>query len=132
MSCVLDASALLALVNDEPGASRVEELLAQPAAISAVNYAEALARIAGDDDTAAELAARFEQDGLVGDVLRVESVTAADAPVIAALRSKTRHLGLSLADRACLALGLRLHVPVVTADRAWAELDVELTIDVIR
>lgn len=59
-------------------------------------------------------------------------MTAADAPVITALRATTRQLGLSLADRVGLALGLRLGVPVVTADRAWAGLDVGSAIDVIR
>ena len=48
------------------------------------------------------------------------------------LRSVTRHAGLSLGDRACLALGDRLGCPVVTADRVWASLDVGVAIVVIR
>jgi PIN domain nuclease of toxin-antitoxin system len=132
VTCVLDASALLAFVNDETGADRVAELLEQPAAMSAMNYAETLARLADDGEAPAEIAARLEHDGLVGGILRVEPATADDAPVIAELRRSTRHLGLSLADRACLALGLRLGVPVVTADCAWADLDVGVAIDVVR
>jgi PIN domain nuclease of toxin-antitoxin system len=52
--------------------------------------------------------------------------------VIADLRRPTSHLGLSLADRACLALALRLGLPIVTADRAWAELELAVQVQTIR
>lgn len=132
MSRVLDASALLAFLQGEPGAERVAEALARPAAISAVNYAEALGKLAEDGETAAELARRFEAEGLVGGVLEVEAVLPEDAPAIAALRRSTRHLGLSLGDRACLALALRLGLPVMTTDRAWQELGLDLEVQAIR
>lgn len=132
MSRVLDASALLAFLQGEPGAERVAEALARPAAISAVNYAEALGKLAEDGETAEELARHFEAEGLVGGVLEVEAVLPEDAPAIAALRRSTRHLGLSLGDRACLALALRLGLPVMTADRAWRELGLEVEVEAIR
>lgn len=132
MSYVLDASALLAFLQGEPGAERVAEALARPAAISAINYAEALGKLAEDGETAEDLARRFEAEGFVGGVLEVEAVLAEDAPAIAALRRSTRHLGLSLGDRACLALALRLGLPVMTADRAWEELGLEVEVEAIR
>ena len=57
---------------------------------------------------------------------------AEDAGRLAELRPKTRALGLSLADRACLALALRLGLPVLTTDGAWAELDLPVAVAVIR
>jgi PIN domain nuclease of toxin-antitoxin system len=132
VSCVVDASALLAFLQGEPGAERVADALARPAAISAINYAEALGKLADDGETAEELAHRLEVEGLVGGVLGVEPVLAGDAPAIAALRRSTRNLALSLGDRACLALALRLRLPVLTADRAWLELDLDLEVETIR
>ena len=132
MSCVLDASALLAYLQGEPGAEHVAEALTRPAAISAVNYAEALAKLAEDGETAEQLAQRFETEGLVGGVVAVESVLAEDATTIASLRRPTRHLGLSIADRTCLALALRLGLPVMTADRTWAELGLDVEVQAIR
>jgi PIN domain nuclease of toxin-antitoxin system len=131
VSCILDASALLAFLQAEPGAGRVAEALARPAAISAINYAEALGKLADAGETAEELAHRLEEEGFVGGVLGVEPVLAEDAPAIASLRS-TRDLGLSLGDRACLALALRLRLPVLTADRAWVELGLDVEVEAIR
>lgn len=64
--------------------------------------------------------------------LTVEPVTAADCIAIARLRPMTRAQGLSLADRACLALADRLGVPALTADRKWAETDIEAEVQLIR
>jgi ribonuclease VapC len=132
LSCVLDASALLAFLQGEQGSERVAEALPRPTAISAVNYAEALGKLAEDGEAPEELARRFEAEGLVGDVIEVEAVLPGDAPAIAGLRRSTPHLGLSLGDRACLALALRLGLPVLTADRAWQELGLELEVQPIR
>jgi PIN domain nuclease of toxin-antitoxin system len=132
VSCVVDASALLAFLQGEQGAERLAEALARPAAISGINYAEALGKLADDGETAEELAHRLEAEGFVGGVLGVEPVLAEDAPAIASLQRSTRHLGLSLGDRACLALALRLRLPVLTADRTWAELGLDVEVEAIR
>lgn len=123
---------MLAFLQGEPGAERVTEALARPAAISAVNYAEALGKLAEDGETAEELASRFEAEGLIGGVIEVEAVLPEDAAAIAGLRRSTRHLGLSLGDRACLALALRVKRPVMTADRAWQGLGLAIEVNTIR
>ena len=120
---VLDASSLLAYLQDEEGAVEVEEALAQRAAIGAANFAEALSALsqAGAEPRAA--VAELEERGVLGGLLVVEPVTLEDAVVIAELRGPTREYGLGLGDRACLALGVRLGLPLLTADRVWVELE---------
>lgn len=129
---VLDASALLAYVHREPGNQIVEAAFDAGALINTVNYAEVLTRMAdtGADPVAAHR--RFQEQGLVGDLLRVVPLTEQDAVAIARLRASTRAHGLSLGDRACLATALRLGRPVMTTDRAWAALDVGVPIRLIR
>ncbi|BBM68884.1 type II toxin-antitoxin system VapC family toxin [Rhodothermus marinus] len=113
---VLDASALLAWLHDEPGGDQVEALL-EVAVMSAVNWSEVLQK---------SLARGVAVEGLREDLealgLQIEPFIIRDAEIAAGLWEQTRPLGLSLADRACLALGLRLGWPVVTADRAWQAL----------
>lgn len=62
----------------------------------------------------------------------LEPLTDADCIEIALLRPLTKARGLSLADRACLALARRLNVPVVTADREWADLNLGVIVQLIR
>ena len=69
--------------------------------------------------------------GLHGQGVRVVDFSLADAEMVAALWDRTRDLGLSLADRACLALAQRLHLPAVTADRQWQAV-AGMTIQLIR
>ena len=113
---VLDASALLAWLHDEPGGDQVEALL-EVAVMSTVNWSEVLQK---------SLARGVAVEGLREDLealgLQIEPFTMRDAEIAAGLWKQTRALGLSLADRACLALGLRLGWPVITADRAWQAL----------
>jgi ribonuclease VapC len=118
---VLDASALLAYLRDEPGARVVSDAVAGGAAISTVNLAEVLSRVAdrGSDPTA--LVERMTERGLLGGAIAVEPFTTADAGETARLRPLTREAGLSLGDRACLALARRLDAPALTADLAWSE-----------
>jgi ribonuclease VapC len=124
--CVLDASALLALLNDEPGADIVEQHLGA-AVISAVNWCETYGKLrrAGVDGGA--FADGFAETGI--DVVPFDADDARDAGELAVPLEGT---GLSLADRACLALARRLGVPAVTADRTWRAIDVGVAVVCIR
>ena len=116
MPVVFDASVLLALVFDEPGSERARRSLSA-GVISAVNLSEAIATLSARGATADDI------DALIDDLpLDVEPITLADARAAGMLRVHTKALGLSLGDRACLALGQRLDAMVLTADRAWAKL----------
>jgi len=131
---VLDASALLALVQDEPGADRVEEALARGAVMSAVNWAETLSRLAEFGVTPESAAGRLRV-GTSGDAaLEIAPFDAALARDVARLRQPTRHLRLSLGDRACLALGRATGLPVLTTDQAWrqAAKPLKVRVEVIR
>jgi ribonuclease VapC len=116
---VLDASALLAHLRDEPGADVVAEAIASGAVISTVNLAEVFSRVADRGDDPAKLAAELTQSGLLDGAITVEPFTAADAIDAGRLRPLTRDAGLSLGDRACLALARRLDAPALTADTDW-------------
>lgn len=127
---VLDASALLAYLNDEPGAPLVKAAIAETAFISAVNWAEVLSKIV---DIGKDLD-KFSSEcrTLVGSGIEVVSFADYDAMLAARLRSATKGLGLSLGDRACLALAKKLHLPVLTADRSWKKLKIAVEIEAIR
>ena len=118
-SCVLDASALLALLQQEPGAETVETLL-EEAVISSVNWSEVVQKSL---DRGVELDNLREDLKALG--LSIAPFDVEDAEIAAALRRGTAELGLSLADRACLALARRLSIPALTTDSAWAELQLE-------
>jgi ribonuclease VapC len=123
---VLDASALLALLFSEPGAETVAEAIATDAAVSTVNLAEvATVLIRHDLDPTEVLAPVCEQ-------VAVQPFNHADVMTAAALYPATAAVGLSLGDRACLALARRLAGPAVTAEHAWAELDLDVEIQLIR
>ena len=115
---VLDASALLALLKREPGEERVERALADGAVISAVNLSEVVAKLAGGGTPETGIRARIG-------ALRVDvaDFDGADAFAAGLLLPATRAAGLSLGDRACIALGRRSRLPVLTADIAWTSLD---------
>jgi PIN domain nuclease of toxin-antitoxin system len=132
VTAVLDASALLALLKGEPGAERVAEALEQGAYLSAVNLAEVLSRLADWGEDPAEAQARMAQVGLLGAAVEVLPFTGEDALEVARLRALTRAYGLSFGDRACLALARRLGLPALTAERAWAELDLGIPVEVLR
>lgn len=124
---VFDSSAILALFYNETGKPKVRSLLDEhDPLISAANYCEILSKLIGDGleiGVAAEMFAGLEID--IFDFSTQHAIQAAE------LRPITRHLGLSLGDRACLALALQENATAVTADRAWAKLDV-CRIEVIR
>lgn len=121
MAPVLDASALLAHLRDEPGADAVAEAIAGGAVISTVNLAEVFSRVADRGEDPAKLAAELTQSGLLDGAIAIEPFTAADAVEAGRLRPLTRDAGLSLGDRACLALARRLNAPALTADTDWRE-----------
>jgi len=123
----LDASAILALVHQEPGSERVTEALALGAAMSAVNFSEVVAKLAEAGMTHREI--HEVLDSLQIEVVPFDTVSAYEAGL---LRPATRHLGLSLGDRACLALARLLGVPALTTDRAWSDLPLGVPVQVIR
>ena len=113
---VLDASALLALLQNEPGAEVVAIRLTQ-SVISAVNLSEVVAKLVDHGLPEADLRAAL--DVLDTDV---RAFDAAAAYAAGELRRLTRDAALSLGDRACLTLATRLGAVAVTADRSWAKL----------
>ncbi|MGH6897502.1 MAG: type II toxin-antitoxin system VapC family toxin [Geminicoccaceae bacterium] len=123
---VLDASALLALLFKESGHERVAAA-ADGAAASTVNLAEVLTRFVRDGHTVAAVLRNLE-------IYAIEWVPFDDmqAAEVATLWPRTRRAGLSLADRACLALALDRSLPVLTADRVWAGLALPIDIRLIR
>jgi ribonuclease VapC len=125
----LDASAVLALLNDEEGSEVVSGAVADGAAISVVNLAEVLSKVAERGGDPATAAAELRKAEGSKRALTIEPLTAADCIALARLRPTTKQRGLSLADRACLALADRLGVPALTADEAWEDvpgLDIEV------
>jgi ribonuclease VapC len=124
--CVLDASALIALVNQERGAEKVRPLMPH-AVISAVNFCETIQVL--------------RRGGMP-----VEAVTAALTPLVstpipfdaslayvaASIHERTREHGLSFGDCACLALALSRKMPAITAEREWDKFDVGVEVIKIR
>jgi PIN domain nuclease of toxin-antitoxin system len=123
---------MLAYLHGEPGAELVTTALEQIAVISAANWAEVLSKLAELGQPPEQVAGRLEQQGVLGVGLVVHPLDEAQAREIASLRAATRAQGLSLGDRACLALAKTLRLPVLTADRAWATLHVDVTVRLIR
>jgi ribonuclease VapC len=123
---VADASAVIALLVGEPFTHFDPSGLAN-AFISAVNLSEVFKRLQEIGMPESEVATAVSRLNL-----RVVDFDEPQARAAARLRSVTRHAGLSLADRACLALGEKRGYPVVTADRAWASLDLGVEVVLIR
>ena len=131
-SVVLDASAMLAYFFNEEGAILVGERLSMLAYIGAVNWAEVLSKSSDKGHSPDNVITTLTNRGLMGNGLVVIPTTEADAKMIAKLRPETKKYGLSLGDRACLALALRLNLPVLTSDRAWMAIDINVSIQMIR
>jgi len=123
---VLDASAVLAMLHRETGAETVQAAVDQ-GAISTVNWSEVYQRSLDRGIDVARLRADIEALGL-----EIVPFTVDDAERAAEFRSATRHIGLSLGDRACLALARRLVLPALTADRSWIDLDLGVDVQTIR
>ena len=123
---VLDASALLALLHEEPGSDVVEEVLGD-AVISSVNWAE----VSGLPQARGLPAVPFRET-VAALSIAIRPFGPDDADATGALLAATRGAGLSLADRACLALAQTLDAPAMTADRTWLPLDVGVEIQLVR
>jgi ribonuclease VapC len=123
---VLDASALLCLLQEEKGAERVAHAL--PAAvIGAVNYSEVVSKLveSGLDDVTV--------DGLIDTLqLKVVSFDQRQARLAGSLRATTRKLGLSLGDRACLALAAVEGATAMTCERAWTKFEAPCKVEALR
>ena len=123
---VLDASAVLALLANERGAEQVQKTLGS-ALMSSVNLAEVLAKLSDRGVPKAERRViRMSLD------IEVRSFDESSAWRASALRGTTRTQGLSMGDRACLALALDEQIPVLTADRTWSKIDVGVEIRALR
>jgi ribonuclease VapC len=125
-SAVLDSSALLAFLAGEPGAEAVAAVIGD-AVVSSVNYAEVIAKLIERGGSLDQARATMMLIDL--DVVDFDRSLAEQA---GALILSTRSIGLSLGDRACLALAAREEAPAVTADRAWASLKLNVEIQLIR
>jgi ribonuclease VapC len=116
---VLDASALLALIQGEKGAEVIQPLLKQ-AVMSTINIAETL--------TALQRVQIIPQEALGLIIAMIETIIPFDleqAQCVAELQPRVSHKGLSLGDRACIALGIKMHLPIYTADKAWEHLSLD-------
>ena len=132
MSAVLDASALLAYLRDEQGAELVTGAIANGVTISTVNLAEVLSRVAARGGDPVRLAREMTERGLLDGAISIEPFTVKDALEVARLRPITHGQGLSLGDRACIALACRLDLPALTADSAWSKVDLQIELRQIR
>ena len=121
---VLDASALLALLLDEPGAGRVTALL-DDAAISAVNLSEVVSQYARRGIAVSEIRRMLSLFSI--QVIPFDDALAFDAGLLV---PKTKSAGLSLGDRACLALALQLGATALTADRSWSRISRAIGVEI--
>ena len=123
---VYDSSALLAIILGEPGADVANANIAN-AMVCSVNLAEIFSR-AEEKGIPVVKTERF----LMGKEVQFVDFDADLARVVGVIRAKTRSRGLSIGDRACIALALRERATAVTADRVWAELDLPCKVELIR
>ena len=123
---VVDASAILALLNQETGSEEISQFI-DNAAISTVNLSEVIAKLAEAGIPAEDI--RQILGNLNLEVIPFNEEQAFKAGM---MRPATKSIGLSFGDRACLALGIFLNQPVLTTDRLWGSLSVGIEIRVVR
>jgi ribonuclease VapC len=124
---ILDSSAVLARLFDETGAGLFTDAFLARSVISSINLSEVQAVLVRRGWRPEEA-----WEDATGSVHSVEPFTVMQAKLAGSLITQTRGVGLSLGDRACLALGIILKVPVYTADQAWRDLRVGCEIHLIR
>ena len=124
---VIDSSVILAYVYDEPGAEAAASVLSRSVAISSVNMSEVVAKLA--ERGWEEAAIRTYLDDFP---ITTVAFDEGQAYICGLLRPITTEQGLSLGDRACLALGIVTGLPVITADRNWARVSLDMDIRLIR
>jgi ribonuclease VapC len=124
---VLDASALLAVLNREPGADKLTPQLLSAGVSSTVNLAEVQSKLVSRGINPDEA-----WDASISPIREAAAFTAEQAKIAGSLIAQTRAFGLSLGDRACLALGIALKAPVYTADRSWKNLKLGVRVHVVR
>ncbi len=124
---VLDASAILTIIHQKPGVEKLNPELLARAVASAVNMAEVQSKLVSHGWPAGEA----WEDG-TSPVAEIVPFDAEQARIAGDLTAQTRPYGLSLGDRACLALGLALRAPVYTSERIWESLHVGIPIHVLR
>ena len=124
---IIDSSVILAYVYDEPGAEAAASVLSRSVAISSVNMAEVVAKLAERGWEESVIRTYLDDFPII-----VVAFNEAQAYICGVLRPITKEQGLSLGDRACLALGIIRELPVVTADRNWARVSLDLDLQLIR
>lgn len=125
-SIVLDSSVILAHINGEPGSAHAAAFFGD-ALISAVNLAEVVGKLVERGASLGLTRAALSRYGL-----QVAAFDEELAERTGALRPQTKAFGLSLGDRACLALAQRSALPVLTADRTWKELNLSVEVQLLR
>ncbi len=123
---LIDASALLAAIHNEKGGDLVEKNI-DHCVISAVNWSEVLQKLERAGINSAQVESALKALGL-----EVLDFTDEDAHIASKLWKSSKTLGLSLADRACLATGIRLNTKVITADKVWAKMELDIEVVLIR
>jgi len=126
MISVLDASALLAFLQDEPGSEIVDAVLSS-SRLSTVNWAEVVQK-----SVARGVDVRGMREDIEALGVAIEPFTVEQAEIAGDLWKETKSFGLSLGDRACLALGLKTGATVLTTDTVWENLKLDLNIRILR